>query len=148
MSIDKKSLEFKELRKEFLKLRLIRNQWKKELLGQSERTVDDFRNEILKKLNLTKDTPQTSESFTQSIPSPEPIEKTDSFTSNSPKISQVREESISERLVSGFSLKSTGELESTNNDLIEIVGDFLIDNCHLQVHLYAGKPKQKNCSQF
>ena len=30
--------------------RLVRNQWKKELLGQSERTVEDFRTEIFKKL--------------------------------------------------------------------------------------------------
>ena len=80
-----------------------------------------------KKFNLTKDTHQTSESFTQSIPSPEPIEKTDSFTSDSPKISQVKEEFISERLVSGFSPKSTDELESTINDLIEIVGDIPIE---------------------
>ena len=126
LSIDKKSLEFKEFRKEFLELRLIRNQWKKELLGQSERTVDDFRNEILKKLNLTKDSPQTSESFTESTPSPEPIKKTESITSDSPKISQVREEFISERLVSGFSEKSTFELDSTINDLVEIVGDIPI----------------------
>ena len=32
LSVDKKSLEFKELRKQFLELRLVRNQWKKELL--------------------------------------------------------------------------------------------------------------------
>ena len=34
-SIDEKSLEFKQLRKQFLELRLIRSSWKKELLKDS-----------------------------------------------------------------------------------------------------------------
>ena len=126
LSVDKKSLEFKELRKQFLELRLVRNQWKKELLGQSERTVEDFRTEIFKKLNLSEETPISSEPIPISVPTQEPFEETDSSQSDSPKISQVRDEFISERLVSGFSPKSTSELESTITDLIEIVGDIPI----------------------
>ena len=126
LSVDKKSLEFKELRKQFLEVRLVRNQWKKELLGQSERTVEDFRTEIFKKLNLSEEPQIFTEPIPSSVPSPEPIEETDSSQSDSPKISQVRDEFISERLVSGFSPKSTSELESTITDLIEIVGDIPI----------------------
>ena len=66
LSIDKKSLEFKELRKQFFELRLIRNKWRKELLGESDRTVDDFKKEIHKKLNLPEETFKTLESISQS----------------------------------------------------------------------------------
>ena len=41
----------------------------------------------------------------------------------SPKISEVKDEFIRERLLSGFSPKSTSEINSTLQDLIEIVGD-------------------------
>ena len=129
LSIDRKSLEFKELRKQFLELRLVRNKWKKELLGESDRTVEDFRKEIHKKLNIPEETSKTPEIIplsSKSISQPEPVEETVSDSTDSPKISQVRDEFISERLVSGFSPKSTSELESTINDLIEILGDIPI----------------------
>ena len=129
LSIDRKSLEFKELRKQFLELRLVRNKWKKELLGESDRTVEDFRKEIHKKLNIPEETSKTPEIIplsSKSISQPEPVEETVSDSTDSPKISQVRDEFISERLVSGFSRKSTSELESTINDLIEILGDIPI----------------------
>ena len=46
LSIDEKSLEFKQLRKQFLELRLIRNTWKKELLNESGKNIEDIRKEI------------------------------------------------------------------------------------------------------
>jgi len=52
LTIDSKSLEFKELRKQFLELRMIRSKWKKELLEDSGKSVNDFRNEIYKKFNI------------------------------------------------------------------------------------------------
>ena len=39
---------FKELRKQFLELRLLRNNWKKELLEDSSKSVEDFKKEIEK----------------------------------------------------------------------------------------------------
>jgi len=69
--LDSKSLEFNQLRKQFLELRLIRNTWKKELLEDSGKSIEDFRKEIYKKFNI-KDEPtdldlllklQTSESI-------------------------------------------------------------------------------------
>ncbi len=48
LTIDIKSLEFKELRKQFLELRLLRNNWKKELLEDSSKSVEDFKKEIYK----------------------------------------------------------------------------------------------------
>ena len=71
LTLDSKSLEFNQLRKQFLELRLIRNTWKKELLEDSGKSIEDFRKEIYKKFNI-KDEPtdldlllklQTSESI-------------------------------------------------------------------------------------
>ena len=52
LTLDSKSLEFNQLRKQFLELRLIRNTWKKELLEDSGKSIEDFRKEIYKKFNL------------------------------------------------------------------------------------------------
>ena len=52
LTIDIKSLEFKELRKQFLELRLLRNNWKKELLEDSSKSVEDFKKEIYKRFNI------------------------------------------------------------------------------------------------
>ncbi|MDP7138346.1 MAG: hypothetical protein QF560_08240, partial [SAR324 cluster bacterium] len=43
LSIDTNSLEFKQLRKQFLELRLIRSSWKRELLEDSGNTVEKIR---------------------------------------------------------------------------------------------------------
>ena len=111
------------MRKQFLELRLVRNKWKKEFLGESDRTVEDFRKEIHKKLKISEETSNTHEIIplsSKSISQPEPVEETVSDSTDSPKISQIRDDFISERLVSGFSPKSISELESTINNLIEI----------------------------
>ena len=131
LTIDSKSLEFKELRKQFLELRLIRSKWKKELLEDSGKSVDDFRNEIYKKFNI-KDEPteynflpklQTSESILGSrILSNELVTTSkvqEPVGDDSPKLSEMKEDFIGERLLSGFSPKSTSEIESTIDDLIE-----------------------------
>ena len=138
LTIDSKSLEFKELRKQFLELRLIRSKWKKELLEDSGKSVDDFRNEIYKKFNI-KDEPteynflpklQTSESILGSrILSNELVTTSkvqEPVGDDFPKLSEMKEDFIGERLLSGFSPKSTSEIESTIDDLIEIIGDIPI----------------------
>ena len=138
LTIDSKSLEFKELRKQFLELRLIRSKWKKELLEDSGKSVNDFRNEIYKKFNI-KDEPteynflpklQTSESILGSrILSNELVTTSkvqEPVGDDSPKLSEMKEDFIGERLLSGFSPKSTSEIESTIDDLIEIIGDIPI----------------------
>ena len=119
LTIDSKSLEFKELRKQFIELRLIRSKWKKELLEDSGKSVDDFRNEIYKKFNI-KDEPteynflpklQTSESILGSrILSNELVTTSkvqEPVGDDSPKFSEMKEDFIGERLLSGFSPKST-----------------------------------------
>jgi len=134
LSIDNKSLEFKQLRKQFLELRLIRNSWKKELLTDSGSDVEKIRKEIYQKFNI-KDEPsekeineklQVSESILGSSKSWGLGNDKDNQKikdDRSPKISEVRDEFIRERLLSGFSPKSTREIESTLGDLIEIIGD-------------------------
>ena len=52
LTVDTKSLEFNQLRKQFLELRLIGNTWKKELLEDSGKSIEDFRKEIYKKFNI------------------------------------------------------------------------------------------------
>ena len=116
LTIDSKSLEFKELRKQFLELRLIRSKWKKELLEDSGKSVNDFRNEIYKKFDIEGEqlTP-VIENYAPEPTQPYLVEKEDkpSQIDISPKLSEMKEEFISERLLSGFSPKSTRELEST-----------------------------------
>jgi len=172
LTIDSKSLEFKELRIQFLELRLIRSKWKKELLEDSGKSVNDFRNEIYKKFNI-KDEPtdldllaklQTSESILGSR-----ILRNDLVTTSkdnqiikdsevqepvgdvSPKLSEMKEEFIGERLLSGFSPKSTRELESTIDDLIEIIGDIPIlkvtpNNARDFKKIISSLPKYRNQS--
>ena len=55
LTLDSKSLEFNQLRKQFLELRLIRNTWKKELLEDSGKSIEDFRKEIYKKFNIEEE---------------------------------------------------------------------------------------------
>ena len=122
LSIDTNSLEFKQLRKQFLELRLIRSSWKRELLEDSGNTVEKIRKEIYHKFNIKDDSiPLKGIQSTQFIS--ESVETKSLTDDDSPKISEVRDEFIRERLLSGFSPKSTSEIESTLGDLIEIVGD-------------------------
>jgi len=125
LSIDTKSLEFKQLRKQFLELRLKRNTWKRELLKDSGTTVEELRKEIYRKFNIKGDLQTSNESHSTQITS-EPVKSKSLQDDGSPKISEVRDEFIRERLLSKFSPKSTSEIESTLGDLIEIVGDKLI----------------------
>jgi integrase len=129
LTIDSKSLEFKELRKQFLELRLIRSKWKKELLEDSGKSVNDFRNEIYKKFDIEGEqlTP-VIENYAPEPTQPYLVEKEDkpSQIDDSPKLSEMKEDFVGERLLSGFSPKSTREIESTIDDLIEIIGDIPI----------------------
>ena len=129
LTIDTKSLEFKKLRKQFLDLRLIRNNWKKELLEDSSKSVEEFKKEIYKRFDIKLDS-ISREEIIENIPkNSEIISTTDKSQRNSddsPKLSEVKDEFISERILSGFSAKSTAEVKSTINDFIEIVGDIQI----------------------
>ena len=154
LTIDSKSLEFKELRKQFLELRLIRSKWKKELLEDSGKLVNDFRNEIYKKFNIEGEqlTP-VIENYAPEPTQPYLVEKEDkpSQIDVSPKLSEMKEEFIGERLLSGFSPKSTRELESTIDDLIEIIGDIPIlkvtpNNARDFKKIISSLPKYRNQS--
>ena len=154
LTIDSKSLEFKELRKQFLELRLIRSKWKKELLEDSGKSVNDFRNEIYKKFNIEGEqlTP-VIENYAPEPTQPYLVEKDDkpSQIDVSPKLSEMKEEFIGERLLSGFSPKSTRELESTIDDLIEIIGDIPIlkvtpNNARDFKKIISSLPKYRNQS--
>ena len=154
LTIDSKSLEFKELRKQFLELRLIRSKWKKELLEDSGKSVNDFRNEIYKKFNIEEEklTPAI-ENYAPEPTQPYLVEKEDkpSQIDVSPKLSEMKEEFIGERLLSGFSPKSTRELESTIDDLIEIIGDIPIlkvtpNNARDFKKIISSLPKYRNQS--
>ena len=154
LTIDSKSLEFKELRKQFLELRLIRSKWKKELLEDSGKSVNDFRNEIYKKFNIEGEqlTP-VIENYAPEPTQPYLVEKEDkpSQIDVSPKLSRMKEEFIGERLLSGFSPKSTRELESTIDDLIEIIGDIPIlkvtpNNARDFKKIISSLPKYRNQS--
>ena len=118
LTLDSKSLEFNQLRKQFLELRLIRNTWKKELLEDSGKSIEDFRKEIYKKFNLEV---ATDNQIIKDSGILEPPKKDDSTT-----LSEMKGDFLGERLMSGFSPKSTREIGSTVDDFIEIVGDIQI----------------------
>ena len=136
LSIETKSLDFKKLRKQFLELRLMRNKWKRELLldeweeGQGT-NVETIRKDIYQKYDIKDELSdkelnqklQVSESILGSRVLNNEKENQIIKDDDSPKISVVREEFIRERLLSGFSPKSTREIDSTLGDLIEIIGD-------------------------
>ena len=121
LTIDIKSLEFKELRKQFLELRLLRNNWKKELLEDSGKSVEEFKKEIYKRFSIKVESTINDE-VTQERVEELPKHSND----NSPKLSEVKDEFIRERTLSGFSPKSTRELKSTIEDFIEIFGNIKI----------------------
>ena len=54
LTLDTKSLEFKQLRKQFLELRLIRNTWKRDLLNEGEISVEGDEVNSNNKSNLTQ----------------------------------------------------------------------------------------------
>ena len=105
LTVDTKSLEFNQLRKQFLELRLIRNTWKKELLEDSGKSIEDFRKEIYKKFNIEEEqlTPvvATDNQIIKDSEVQEPV------GDDSQKLSEMKEDSVGERLLSGFSSKST-----------------------------------------
>ena len=134
LTLDSKSLEFTQLRKQFLELRLIRNTWKKEMLEGSGKSIEDFRKEIYTKFNI-KDEPtdldllsklQSSESILGSRVIKDSVIQEPPKKDDSPKLSEMKDDFLGERLLSGFSPKSTREIGSTIDDFIEIVGDIQI----------------------
>ena len=132
----------------------IRSKWKKELLEDSGKSVNDFRNEIYKKFNIEEEklTPVIG-NYAPEPTQPYLVEKEDkpSQIDVSPKLSEMKEEFIGERLLSGFSPKSTRELESTIDDLIEIIGDIPIlkvtpNNARDFKKIISSLPKYRNQS--
>ena len=121
LTIDIKSLEFKELRKQFLELRLLRNNWKKELLEDSGKSVEEFKKEIYKRFSIKVESISNEE-----VPQERVDELPKHSNDNSPKLSEVKDEFIRERILSGFSPKSTREIKSTIEDFIEIFGNIKI----------------------
>ena len=101
----------------------------KELLEDSGKSVNDFRSEIYKKFNIEGEqrTP-VIENYAPEPKNPFLVEKESSQSQidGSPKLSEMKEEFIGERLLSGFSPKSTREIESTIDDFVEIIGDIPI----------------------
>ena len=95
LSIDEKSLEFKQLRKQFLELRLIRNTWKKELLNESGKNIEDIRKEIFQKFSI-KDEPQSTQEIQTTPTIKETVKTTSVEKDGSPKFSEVNDEFIRE----------------------------------------------------
>ena len=52
INVDPKSVNHKRLRRSFIDLYLLRNQWTKDLINETGRTDDDFRREVDEKLKM------------------------------------------------------------------------------------------------
>jgi len=147
LTVDTKSLEFNQLRKQFLELRLIRNTWKKELLEDSGKSIEDFRKEIYKKFNIEEGQLTPVVATDNQIINDSEVQQ--QVEDDSPKLSQMKEDFLGERLMSGFSPKSTREIGSTVDDFIEIVGDIQISKVKPQdarefKRIIAKLPKHKH----
>ena len=115
--VDRNSIQFRTLRENLIG---IKNQTIKRKRGilLGERKPDlNFVDELFD---------ETEEVFKEVPEVPEVTGKRDKNVT-SPKLSQVRDDFLEERLLSGRSPKSTRELRSTINDLIEIIGDLPIE---------------------
>ena len=137
VEIDRNSINFKKLRNKFIDLYLLRYDWIKELLNESGKTGDDFRNDAQQKLKIV---------LFPELTNPSGIDKKDAFargTHLQPVIEQLADEPSEPYLVQQVGLLSSNiktfidrkriegkiikEVESDRvilEEFVEIVGDF------------------------
>ena len=136
---NKKNVEYKGLVRRWIDLKLIRQNWKRDLLNESGKTDDDFRNELEdkwklglwengedKKLNLSpvieNYAPEPIEPY---IVQPKSIEQKYNKVKSSPSplFSKVIQEFYERMKINKRRTKTIGASKDAFNQLIEIIGD-------------------------
>ena len=128
---DKKNVEYKGLVKRWIDLRLIRENWKRDLLSKKKTTFtsksdNDFYNELEDrwKLGLMDDAGEEFET-TIIVPNEEPLIKTPKTTkkNTAPLFSKIFPEHLEHLKENRRRLSIIGETEVTYAEFIEILGD-------------------------
>ena len=126
--VDPKSVNHKRLRRSFIDLYLLRNQWTKDLINETGRSDDDFKREVDEKLKMEL-FPELSEKLTpiieNFIPEPtQPYRVQEPLSSHqSTPISEGIQKYMNEKSISN---RSGREVRHSLNMLIEDFGDIPI----------------------
>ena len=137
INVEIHSINYKTLRRSFIDLYLIRNEWTKELINQTGRTDDDFKRELDEKLQMNL-FPELSEKLTPIIENfvPEPnepyrIDKPLSSLQSTP-ISKVIEKYFEDKVSGDIRGKSEREMKHSLGLLIEGLGDIPIGSIDIE----------------
>ena len=127
--LEKDSVPYKTLRNHFINLNLLRFEWMKELIEETGKTDDDFRNSAQIKLSLELFPDLKDQS--SDISSIEPVRTSISSIPDKgfgKTISVCGELFYERKLLENTSPKEIQTLKQNINDLIEVVGDLPISN--------------------
>ena len=136
IEVDRDSINFKKLRNKFIDLYLLRYDWIKDLLGDSEKTDDDFRLNAQQKLRIV---------LFPELTNPSEIDKKNAFARNThlqPVVENLAPEPtaaggrlssnvrsfIERKKIEGKSLKEIGSDGVILEEFVEIVGDIDISS--------------------
>ena len=134
---DKKNVEYKKLVRRWIELKLMRQDWKRDLLNESDKNDEDFQNELEEKWKLGLWETGEEEKLTPVIGNyiPEPIEpyivKPKSIevkynkvkSSSSPLFSTLYPKHLEEMRKNRRRETTINETEGTYEDIIELFGD-------------------------
>ena len=128
IEVDKKSVDFKKLRNKFIDLYVLRYEWIKDLLNESDKTESDFKLNAQQKLGLDLFPELMNPIIENFVPEPkEPyLVKTDSTpksTAGLGSLSSNIETFFERKRIEGKSIKEIGSDRTIAEDFIEIVGD-------------------------
>ena len=118
---NKKNVEYKGLVRRWVDLKLIRQNWKKDLLNESGKTDDDFREELEEKWKLRLFGDETINSSPE--PSSVPPQPSVQSTGSSPLFSKVYPDYLDFMRRNKRREGTISETEETYKDFLEILGD-------------------------
>ena len=124
---DKKNVEYKKLVRRWIELKLMRQDWKRDLLNESDKNDEDFRNEIEDKWKLGLFGEEYNQEgvvkkWVDYVETPTPEVKSKSG-SPSPLFSKVYPNHLEEMKRNRRRQDTIGETEGTYQELIELIGD-------------------------
>jgi len=148
INVDPKSVNHKRLRRSFIDLYLLRNQWTKDLINETGRTDDDFRREVDEKLKMNlfpelEIPPSVQvqigdqilnpviENLTPEPPQPYRVERPQS-SHQSIKISEGIEKYLDDKTDDDLRSKTSSEIKYSLSLLIEDFGDIPISSINVE----------------
>jgi len=122
---DKKNVEYKKLVRRWIELKLMRQDWKRDLLNESDKNDEDFQNELEEKWKLGLFGEEYNQEGVVSRRGLEPStpEVKSKSGSPSPLFSKVYPNHLEEMRRNERRQDTIGETEGTYEELIELIGD-------------------------